>query len=102
MITRRTYLHGLAATTAALFLGGTQPSASVPFNTPGIAPGNDVVLAGGDCYAVGSQVAASKGGQLAKVTAERRGGRDVCVVVVLVPGGNGQRPRREEVIVPND
>jgi hypothetical protein len=53
-----------------------------------------------DCYAVGQQVAAQKGGTLAKASSSSRGGQQVCVIVVLVPGKDGQRPRRTEVVVP--
>ncbi|MBZ0164809.1 MAG: hypothetical protein K8H74_19110 [Notoacmeibacter sp.] len=52
------------------------------------------------CYAIGKQVAAENGGRLADATAKNKGGQTVCVIVVLVPGGNGQYPRRKEIIVP--
>ncbi|NKB82950.1 hypothetical protein [Brucella grignonensis] len=58
------------------------------------------VAAAGDCAAVGEQVAASQGGQLAKATPTTQNGRPMCVVVVLVPGRDGERPRRVEVAVP--
>jgi hypothetical protein len=60
-----------------------------------------LILAGGDCYAVGQQIAQQNGGTLAKAQADNRGGQDVCVIVVLVPGRDGQRPRRQEFVVPN-
>jgi hypothetical protein len=50
---------------------------------------------------VGEQVAAKQGGQLAKATPSTQNGAPVCVVVVLVPGRDGERPRRVEVAVPN-
>jgi hypothetical protein len=53
-----------------------------------------------DCYAVGQQVAAQNGGTLARASQSKQGGRAVCVIVVLVPGKDGQRPRRREVVVP--
>jgi hypothetical protein len=53
-----------------------------------------------DCYAVGQQVAAQNGGTLARASQSKQGGRVVCVIVVLVPGKEGQRPRRREVVVP--
>jgi hypothetical protein len=53
-----------------------------------------------DCYAIGQQVAAQNGGQLARASVANRGGRQVCVIVVLVPGKDGQRPRRAEFVVP--
>jgi len=60
-----------------------------------------IVLAqGADCYAVGQRVAAEMGGQLAAANAENQGGQMVCRIVVLIPGGNGERPRRAEVVVP--
>ncbi|MDX8481168.1 hypothetical protein RFN28_22285 [Mesorhizobium sp. VK24D] len=59
-----------------------------------------VVLAASDCYAIGQQVAAQNGGTLAKASQATRGGQQVCVIVVLVPGKEGQRPRRSEIVVP--
>lgn len=59
-----------------------------------------VIVAQADCYAIGQQVAAQHGGQLARASRSSRGGQDVCVIVVLVPGKGGQRPRRIEVVVP--
>lgn len=54
-----------------------------------------------DCYAIGQQVAAQNGGTLAKASQSDQGGQPVCVIVVLVPGKDGQRPRRVEFVVPN-
>lgn len=59
-----------------------------------------VVSVASDCYAVGQQVAAEKGGTLAKASQATRGGQAVCVIVVLVPGKDGERPRRAEIVVP--
>ncbi len=53
-----------------------------------------------DCYAIGQQIAEQNGGQLANVSEADRGGQAVCVVVVLVPGKDGGRPRRQEFTVP--
>lgn len=53
-----------------------------------------------DCYTVGQRVAAENGGTLAKASAETRGGQTVCRIVVVVPAGNGERPRRAEFVVP--
>jgi ribosomal protein L27 len=53
-------------------------------------------LAAGNCFAVGQQIAAQRGAQLA--SAEDVGGGK-CKIVLLIPGSNGQRPKREEVIV---
>jgi hypothetical protein len=56
--------------------------------------------AAADCYSIGQRVAAQNGGQLAKVRPETRRGKNVCVVVVLIPAKDGQRPRRAEIVVP--
>jgi hypothetical protein len=56
--------------------------------------------AAANCYSVGQQVAAQNGGQLAKATPATRQGKSVCVIVVLIPAKDGQRPRRAEIVVP--
>lgn len=53
-----------------------------------------------DCHAIGQRHAAQAGGQLARATPEIRGGQQVCVIVVLMPAKDGQRPRRSEIVVP--
>ena len=55
-----------------------------------------------DCYAIGEQVAAQNGGTLAKAAPSTKGGQPVCVVVILVPGKEGQRPRRVQLVVPQN
>ena len=65
------------------------------------APREEIILAAGDCYAIGQQIAQQNGGTLAKAQSSNRGGQNVCVIVVLVPGKDGQRPRRQEFVVPN-
>ena len=55
-----------------------------------------------DCYAIVAQVAAQNGGTLAKAAPSTKGGQPVCVVVVLVPGKGGQRPRRVQLVVPQN
>lgn len=57
-------------------------------------------LAAADCSQVGQQVAESQGGTLARATSQTQNGREVCVIVVLIPGKDGERPRRVEVAVP--
>lgn len=59
-----------------------------------------VIPVSGDCHAIGMQQAAQMGGQLARATPEVRGGQQVCVIVVLMPARDGQRPRRSEIVVP--
>ena len=87
---------------AALVLAAAGLFASQALSMPVIEPSAEqpVVLAGGDCYAIGQQVAAQNGGTLAKASQATRGGQQVCVIVVLVPGKDGQRPRRSEIVVP--
>jgi len=74
------------------------PTLMVPLDVP--QPTNSLVMAASDCYAVGQAVAAQQGGTLAKASQSKRGGQTVCVIVVLVPGKDGQRPRRAEIVVP--
>jgi len=74
------------------------PASAAPLIVPQTA--DMVVSVASDCYAVGQQVAAEKGGTLAKASQSMRGGQAVCVIVVLVPGKEGERPRRAEVVVP--
>lgn len=60
----------------------------------------EFVVAAADCYSIGQQVADQQGGTLARATESNQGGQSVCVIVVLVPAKDGQRPRRVEVVVP--
>jgi hypothetical protein len=81
---------------AALFVG---PAAAV--QVPSVASdGAPIVLAQSDCYSIGQQVAAQNGGTLARASQSNQGGQPVCVIVVLVPGKDGERPRRTEIVVP--
>ena len=59
-----------------------------------------IQVAQADCYSIGERGAAQHGGTLAKASPAQQGGRTVCVIVVLVPGKGGQRPRRMQVVVP--
>ena len=49
-----------------------------------------------NCYTVGQRVAAEKGAELASAQAVA-GGK--CKIVLVIPGANGQRPKRQEIIV---
>ncbi len=71
---------------------------SLPVTFP--AKATLVAKVAGDCVAVGQKVAAEQGGTLTKATPSTQNGRAMCVVVVLVPGRDGERPRRVEVAVP--
>jgi hypothetical protein len=97
MIKFRTFARRLAGVLAAGAVAASQASAtpSVPAEDSGTFQ-----VAAADCYSVGEQVAAQYGGTLARASASNQGGRTVCVVVVLVPGKDGGRPRRVQVVVP--
>jgi hypothetical protein len=75
---------------------------AVPANAAPATTGatSEVQVAQADCYAIGQQVAAQNGGTLARASLSNQGGQAVCVIVVLVPGKDGQRPRRAEFVVP--
>jgi hypothetical protein len=64
------------------------------------AQAEPMIVTQADCYSIGQQVAAQSGGTLARASSSTQGGRPVCVIVVLVPGKEGQRPRRREIVVP--
>ena len=85
---------------ALIILAGTTATqaAALPLTSPEKA--TLLVKVAGDCVAVGQRVAAEQGGTLTKATPSVQNGKDVCVVVVLVPGQKGERPRRVEVAVP--
>jgi hypothetical protein len=95
-IARTLSRHATLALCAAAMLGvQIVPSRSLAAGQP-----EPVVVAAADCYAIGQQIAAENGGTLARASQANRGGQPVCVIVVLVPGKDGQRPRREEYVVP--
>ncbi len=76
------------------------PAAAAPLAMPAPAYDQAIVLAQSDCYSIGQQVAAQNGGTLARASQSNQGGQPVCVIVVLVPGKDGERPRRTEIVVP--
>jgi hypothetical protein len=96
--------HRSLTRSATLALLGGGLLASHAMAMPVVAPDQPtpVVLAASDCYAIGQQVADQNGGTLAKASQSTRGGQAVCVIVVLVPGKDGQRPRRSEIVVPQN
>jgi hypothetical protein len=68
---------------------------------PPVAPANAAVTpVTTDCYTIGQKLAEQNGGQLARAVPQVRGGRTVCIIVVLVPARDGQRPRRAEFVIP--
>ncbi|QPC87224.1 hypothetical protein GA830_11085 [Mesorhizobium sp. NBSH29] len=87
----------LSASLFALTLLASQAGAAPFMPIEDRAP---ILLVQSDCFAVGEQIAAQNGGTLAKAAPSTDGGQPVCVVVVLIPGKEGERPRRVEMVVP--
>jgi hypothetical protein len=65
-----------------------------------VANNNLVFAQAGNCYSVGEQQAATQGGTLAAADDAVQNGQPVCRVIIVVPGQNGERPKRVEIIVP--
>ncbi|MDQ0332181.1 hypothetical protein E0F66_13085 [Streptococcus pyogenes] len=94
----RSNLRSIVLALGASGLFAVPPAGALPI-TPLDSP-SQVLTVASDCYAIGQEVAAQNGGTLAKASPSTRGGQPVCVVVILVPGKEGERPRRAEVVVP--
>lgn len=62
--------------------------ATLSFTIPSIAA---------DCLTTGQQYALEQGGTLTKADRATIAGKEVCVIVVLVPGKDGERPKRLSV-----
>ncbi len=52
-----------------------------------------------DCSAAAAQAAAETGGQVLSVSSRGSGPDAECVVTVLVPGQDGDRPRKQTITV---
>ncbi|MDD9333555.1 MAG: hypothetical protein PV354_07790 [Bartonella sp.] len=63
--------------------------------------GLDFVLAA-DCIELGKKVAMQKKGTLTRSTLSIQGGKNMCVVVIVVPAHNGDKSRRVEVVIAAD
>lgn len=87
---------------AALLAGTVPPASAAAFPAVPLARAALAVPASADCYSIGQRVAAQNGGQLGKATATVQGGKPVCVVVVLFPAKDGERPRRTQIVVPQE
>lgn len=60
----------------------------------------EVLLAqGGGCSGAAAQAAAQTGGQVLSVRTSQQGDRTVCVVTVLIPASDGNRPRRQTITI---
>lgn len=74
------------------------PAAGGPY--PRAAALGEVLVAQGGCSAAAQQAAAQSGGQVLSVQTADRGGQTVCIVTVLVPAQDGNRPRRQTITIP--
>lgn len=52
-----------------------------------------------DCWRIGQQFAAENNGTLTKADLTNRDGKALCELVVLVPGQDGERPKRLSKVV---
>jgi hypothetical protein len=59
-----------------------------------------VLMVEADCYAIGDRIAEEQGGTLAKAVPVTVDGQPMCKIVVLVPGAEGERPKRMEFFEP--
>ncbi len=83
---------------ASLMASATAGAAPARFTPPALEPGTE--LASGNCNAIGQQTAQQMGGQLHSASMENQNGRPVCVIVVVIPGRDGNRGQRERIVVP--
>ncbi|GAA5093662.1 hypothetical protein GCM10023260_00090 [Bartonella acomydis] len=63
--------------------------------------GADSVLAA-ECTEMGRKVASQENGVLVRSKPVVQDGKDMCMIVVVVPARNGEKLRRVEVVVPVD
>lgn len=61
---------------------------------------SNIRAASAECTSIGKQVAEEQGGRLSRVTPIVQNGKAVCVIVVIIPAKDGERPRRVEVAAP--
>jgi hypothetical protein len=97
MKTNRTIFLGLAL---AFVSGQSLFAAPLHVPTAGVPASTLAVPIAADCYALGQDKAAELGGELAKATAATDGDAPVCKLVIVVPGKDGERPKRVQVTVP--
>ncbi len=90
LLTLRRAVIALLASAPAAFAGPAAVYLDAPPLTQPVAA---------NCNAIAQQLAAQYGGK-ARGSLQNRGGQQVCVVVIVVQGKNGQRGERIEVVVP--
>lgn len=67
------------------------------------SPQPDTILTvQGNCSAIAQQVAAENGGRVGRATIETRGGKKVCVVVVVINAKDGMPTQRLQREIPLD
>ncbi|WP_136625067.1 hypothetical protein [Aureimonas flava] len=94
---------------ASVFLGlalATSAATAMPMRQidDGAANAKDMstqvrLAQGGGCSAAAAQAAAQSGGQVLSVRTSQQGDRVVCIVTVLVPASDGNRPRRQTITI---
>ncbi len=82
-----------------LTLGSAAVAAPLMAGKPVVATNSLVLNVDADCFAIGQDKAAELGGTLAKAKPDMDGDAPVCRLVIVVPGQNGERPKRVEVTV---
>ena len=97
MKTNRTIFFGLAL---AFVSGQSLFAAPLHVPTASVPASSLAVPIAADCYALGQDKAAELGGELAKATPGDDDGVPVCKLVILVPGKDGERPKRVQFSVP--
>jgi len=86
----------------ALCLAGTLAVEALPMAPRGHAQGvggTGLRLAQGGCSAAAREAAQQSGGQVLSVQSATDGGRTVCIVTVLIPAQDGERPRRRTITI---
>ncbi|MET3560159.1 hypothetical protein ABID39_000851 [Bartonella japonica] len=63
--------------------------------------GADFVVAAG-CVEVGKKIATQENGVLVRLKPVVQDGKNMCMVVIVVPARDGEKLRRVEVFVPNN
>ncbi len=89
---------------AALLLTLATAAEALPVAPSGFETGRAVAeapvrLVQGGCSAAAREAAQQSGGQVLSVQTANQGGRTVCVVTVLIPAQDGNRPRRQTITI---
>lgn len=86
-----------------LLLAGSLEAAALPMAPRGFqataAAEGEVRVAQGGCSAAAREAAQQSGGQVLSVQTSNQGGRTVCIVTVLIPAQDGERPRRQTITI---